>query len=106
MQNPPGIRVYVWRASAKLASVRAELPFRKDRGLQVAKPQCIKLSIFHETRWVRDSFGDQRTTSEHASMIHMDEGPKRVLLIAASILAARNLAHWDGRPSPLLESSV
>ena len=39
-------------------------------------------------------------------MIHMDEGRKRVLLIAASILAARNLAHWDGRPSPLLESSV
>jgi len=52
MQNTPGIRVYVWRASAKLASVRAELPFHKDRGLQVAKPQCIKLLIF-----VRDVLG-------------------------------------------------
>jgi hypothetical protein len=26
----------------------------------------------------------------------MDEGRKRVLLIAASILAARKLAQWDG----------
>ncbi|PYV69638.1 MAG: hypothetical protein DMG96_33475 [Acidobacteria bacterium] len=31
----------------------------------------------------------------------MDEGRKRVLLIAASILAARKLVNWDGRPSPL-----
>ena len=29
----------------------------------------------------------------------MDEGRKRTLLIAASILAARKLAQWDGRPS-------
>jgi hypothetical protein len=36
----------------------------------------------------------------------MDEGRKRVLLIAASILAARNLAHWDGRPSPALEIAI
>lgn len=36
----------------------------------------------------------------------MDEGRKRVLLIAASILAARKLANWDGRPSPLFESAV
>ena len=36
----------------------------------------------------------------------MDEGRKRVLLIAASILAARNLTHWDGRPSPALESAI
>ncbi len=36
----------------------------------------------------------------------MDEGRKRVLLIAASILAARNLAHWDGRPSPAFESAI
>jgi hypothetical protein len=28
----------------------------------------------------------------------MDEGRKRVLLIAASILAARRLADWDGGP--------
>jgi len=36
----------------------------------------------------------------------MDEGRKRVLLIAASILAARRLAQWDGRPSPFLESTI
>ena len=36
----------------------------------------------------------------------MDEGRKRVLLIAASILAARKLATWDGRPSPVLESAI
>ncbi len=36
----------------------------------------------------------------------MDEGRKRVLLIAASILAARKLADWDGRPSPALESAI
>ncbi|MGA7850594.1 MAG: hypothetical protein WCA13_15925 [Terriglobales bacterium] len=36
----------------------------------------------------------------------MDEGRKRVLLIAASILAARKLANWDGRPSPFLESTI
>jgi hypothetical protein len=36
----------------------------------------------------------------------MDEGRKRVLLIAASILAARKLAQWDGRPSPASESAI
>ncbi len=36
----------------------------------------------------------------------MDEGRKRVLLIAASILAARKLVNWDGRPSPVLESTI
>ena len=36
----------------------------------------------------------------------MDEGRKRVLLIAASILAARKVAHWEGRPSPVLESTI
>jgi len=36
----------------------------------------------------------------------VDEGRKRVLLIAASILAARKLANWDGRPSPFLESTI
>jgi len=36
----------------------------------------------------------------------VDEGRKRVLLIAASILAARKLAHWDGRTSPALESAI
>jgi len=36
----------------------------------------------------------------------VDEGRKRVLLIAASILAARHLANWDGRPSPAFESAI
>jgi len=36
----------------------------------------------------------------------MDEGRKRVLLIAASILAARNLARWDGRPSPAVDACI
>lgn len=36
----------------------------------------------------------------------MDEGRKRVLLIAASILAVRKLANWDGRPSPAFESAI
>ncbi len=39
-------------------------------------------------------------------MCGMDEGRKRVLLIAASILAARNLAQWDGRPSPAFEATI
>ena len=36
----------------------------------------------------------------------MDEGRKRVLLIAATILAARKLANWDGRPSPAVECAI
>jgi len=34
------------------------------------------------------------------------ERRKRVLLIAASILAARKLADWDGRPSPAFEAAI
>jgi hypothetical protein len=36
----------------------------------------------------------------------MDEGRKRVLLIAASILAARRLANWDGKPSPAFVAAI
>jgi hypothetical protein len=36
----------------------------------------------------------------------MDEGRKRVLLIAACILAARYLEQWDGRPSPAVDSCI
>ena len=36
----------------------------------------------------------------------MDECRKRVLLIAASMLAARKLVNRDGRPSPALESAI
>jgi hypothetical protein len=36
----------------------------------------------------------------------VDEGRKRVLLIAASILAARKLTNWDGRPSPAVECAI
>ncbi len=39
-------------------------------------------------------------------MWRMDEGRRRVLLIAAAILAARKLATWDGRPSPVVESAI
>lgn len=33
-------------------------------------------------------------------------GRKRVLLIAAAILAARKLVNWDGRPSPAMECAI
>jgi hypothetical protein len=36
----------------------------------------------------------------------VDEGRKRVLLIAAAILAARRLAAWDGKPSPAVECAI
>lgn len=36
----------------------------------------------------------------------MDEGRKRVLLIAASILAARKLGSWDGKPSPMSDVAI
>jgi hypothetical protein len=36
----------------------------------------------------------------------VDESRKRVLLIAASILAARKLADWDGRPSPVVDAAI
>jgi hypothetical protein len=36
----------------------------------------------------------------------MDEGRKRVLLIAAAILAARRLTNWDGKPSPASECAI
>lgn len=48
-------------------------------------------------------------SEQKANMINsfpVDEGRKRVLLIAAAILAARNLANWDGRPSPASESAI
>ena len=36
----------------------------------------------------------------------MDEGRKRVLLIAASILVTRRLATWDAEPSPAVECAI
>ena len=36
----------------------------------------------------------------------VDEGRKRVLLIAAGILAARNLMNWDGWPSLPVECPI
>src|SRR5438309_1900083 len=47
-----------------------------------------------------------RTQGESVTLLDVDEGRKRVLLIAASILAARKLAQWDGRPSPATESAI
>jgi hypothetical protein len=37
-----------------------------------------------------------RMKGEHDTLHEMDEGRKRVLLIAAAILAARKLAQYDG----------
>lgn len=36
----------------------------------------------------------------------MDEGRKRVVLIAAAILAARKLSDWDGRPLPAVDAAI
>jgi hypothetical protein len=36
----------------------------------------------------------------------MDEGRKRVLLIAATILASRRLTQLDGKPSPAFVSCI
>jgi hypothetical protein len=36
----------------------------------------------------------------------MDEGRKRTILIAASILVARDYAQLKGKPSPALESAI
>ena len=47
-----------------------------------------------------------RTQGEYIRLINVDEGRKRVLLIAACILAARKLSQWDGRHSPASESAI
>ena len=36
----------------------------------------------------------------------MDEGRKRTILIAASILLAREWSQWKGKPSPALDAAV
>lgn len=43
---------------------------------------------------------------EDSKTEQMDEGRKRVLLIAASIMAARRLAQWDGKTSPASEVAI
>jgi hypothetical protein len=48
-----------------------------------------------------------RIKSEYGRMPEMDEGRKRVLLIAASILAARKLAQSNPPPrSPAFEAAI
>jgi len=47
-----------------------------------------------------------RTKGEYATLVSVDEGRKRVLLIAACILAARKLMQWDGRNSPASEPAI
>ena len=47
-----------------------------------------------------------RTKGEHVTLLVVDEGRKRVILIAACILAARKLTQWDGRNSPASESAI
>lgn len=36
----------------------------------------------------------------------MGEGRKRTILIAASILVARHLPSWNGKPSPALDAAI
>jgi hypothetical protein len=47
-----------------------------------------------------------RTNGEYIKLMVVDEGRKRVILIAACILAARKLIQWDGRNSPASESAI
>jgi len=47
-----------------------------------------------------------RTNSESARLAFVDEGRKRVLLIAASILAARKLAQPEPGRTPAFESVI
>ena len=48
-----------------------------------------------------------RIKGEYATLVGVDEGRKRVLLIAASILAARKLAQYDsGARVPATVSAV
>jgi hypothetical protein len=56
-------------------------------------------SLFRIPPWRRES--------EHATLVDVDEGRKRVLLIAASILAARKLAQYDsGARIPATVSAI
>jgi hypothetical protein len=49
----------------------------------------------------------KRTNSEHAIMLQWTKAARRVLLIAASILAARKLAQYDGgRKVPATMSAI
>ena len=48
-----------------------------------------------------------RTKGEYATLVSVDEGRKRVLLIAASILASRKLAQYDsGARVPATVSAI
>jgi hypothetical protein len=51
---------------------------------------------------MRDSLGKQKANLYYTLM---DERRKRILLIAASILAARKLAHYD-QPCPASEATI
>jgi hypothetical protein len=88
---PLAVRAFV-TSKASTFKVRASL------GEPCPESHTIRSQCRKNTQW--------RTNSEHARLSVVDEGRKRVLLIAASILAARKLANWDGRPSPFLESTI
>jgi hypothetical protein len=47
-----------------------------------------------------------RIKDEYTRLVVVDEGRKRVILIAACILAARKLSQWDGRNSPASECAI
>ena len=47
-----------------------------------------------------------RTKHEEARLLVVDEGRKRLILIAACILAARKLSQLDGRNSPASKRAI
>jgi hypothetical protein len=62
--------------------------------------------VFHRSLLSKNATIRWRMEGETDKLRDVDEGRKRVLLIAASILAARKLVQWDGRQSPASESAI
>jgi len=60
-----------------------------------------------QTAWPRISTKTNGERKAKTARLHfVDEGTKRVILIAASILAARELAQLGERPSPAIETCI
>jgi hypothetical protein len=55
---------------------------------------------------IRQWIKSWRIKGEYVTLMIVDEGRKRVILIAACILAARKLTQWDGRNSSASESAI
>ena len=85
VQAEPGLKRLAWRFN----SVPGHHHYQSlSKPAQNFTPVISHLWLFANCRW--------RTNSEHDKLPDVDEGRKRVLLIAASILAARKLAQFDG----------